>query len=107
MLPQIGCQRTVVEAAKRHRVSTQIAVQRAVAHQVNGGFKYEHRIAVGRVWQAEPDGLVAAGDVTLEAAALVIGPALVGEDGFAGLVIAHEHAVVVLSILIQQTTGDE
>ena len=79
-----------------------------IAHQINGGFKHEHRIATGVVWQAEPDGFVAAGDVTLEAAAaLVIGPALVGEDGFAGFVIAHEHAVVVLSILIQQATSNE
>ena len=97
-----------METAKRHRVSTQIAVQCAVAHQVDGGFKHEHRITVGIVWQAEPDGLVAAGDVALEAAAaLVIGPALVGENGFAGFVIAHEHAVVVLSILIQQATSNE
>lgn len=81
-------------------------------HAGNSGFilgqQDDHGIATGVVWQAEPDGFVAAGDIALEAvAALVIGPALVGEDGFAGFAIAHEHAVVVLCILIQQATGNK
>ena len=108
ILPQVGVQRALVEAAQGHGVAPHLPVQGAEAHKVDGSLEHRHPIQ-GRV-AGEPEGhaFVAAHRVSLEAGAVqVVGTALAGEHRLAAAVPAHEHAVVMKAILVQKASFDE
>ena len=78
------------------------------AHQVDGGLEHHHPGDGGVAGDGEGHAFVAAQHVPLEAGAvLVIGATLAGEPGDALAVPAHEHAVVVLLVLIEQAGVEE
>ena len=108
VLPQVGVQRPLVQSAQGHGVAGDRPVQGAEAHQVDRGLEHRHPIQGGVAGEPEGYAFVAAGGIPLEAgAAQVIGAALAGEYRLAATVPAHEHAVVMQAVLVQQAGLDK
>ena len=108
ILPQVGVQRALVQAAQSHGVAPHLPVQGAEAHEVDGCLEYRHPIQSRVAGEAEGHAFIAAHCVPLEAGAVqVIGAALAGEHRPAAGLPAHEHAVVVQAVLIQKASFDE
>ena len=97
-----------MQAAKSDGIAADLPVQGAEAHQVNRGFKDRHPIQSRVTGQPEGHTLVASGDVPLKAGAIqVISAALIGKSGRPAADSANENAVVMLCVLIQQTSLDK
>ncbi len=108
VLPQVGVQRPLVQSAQGYGVAGNRPVQGAEAHEVDGGLEHRNPIQGGVTGEPEGHALVAAGGIPLEAgAAQVVGAALAGEYRLSSAVPAHEHAVVVQAVLVQQAGLDE
>ena len=108
ILPQVGVQRALVQAAQGHSIAGDRPVQGAEAHQVDGGLEHRHPIQGRVAGQPEGHALVAAHRIPLEAGAVqVIGAALAGEHRLTANLPAHEDAVVVQAVLVEQAGVDE
>ena len=108
VLPEKHRQGAVIQAAQGKCIAVESPVQGTVTHEVDGSLKHIHGPAVRDIRQAEADGFVAASGVAFETAAVpVIGAPQAGEGSLAVPVVADKHAVVMLGILIQQTSVDK
>lgn len=81
------------------------AVERKPAHQVDGRLEHVDIVLCGVTGQAERDPLVAAGNIALERDAAC--PALGGEYRLPGSVASYKNAIVVFSVLIEQSCFDK
>ena len=108
IVPQVGVQPSLIEPTQGHSVGSHLPMEGAEAHQVDGGFEYQHP-GDGRIaGDGKGDAFVAAQHIPFEAdAVLVVGTSFAGEPGLAGVVSPHEHAVVVFLVLIDQTGIEE
>ena len=105
MLPQVGIQYAAMQAAKGDDIAADLPVQGAEAHQVNRGLEDCHPIQGWITGQPEGHILVASGDVPFETSTVQVkSSSFAGEFGFSPAVSADENAVVMLCVLIQQTS---
>ncbi len=108
VLPQIGLQSAIVQAAQGYGIAGDFGVEGAEAHQVDGRFEHRHPIQGRVAGQGKGHAFIAAGDISLEAGAVeVVGTAFAGKSGLATSIFTNEYAVVVSGVLVQQPGPDE
>ena len=103
MILQVRFKRAVIEAAQGYGVD-RLAVEREVAHKVDGGLKHPHLIRRGIVRDGKADILIAACHISAKTFAVsVVGPTQACVFCLPRAVLSDEHAVVMLGVLVQQT----
>ena len=107
MLPQVRPQGAVVQPAKGHGVDGP-PMEREIAHKVDGRLKHPDPLGGGIIRDREADILLAAAHISPEALPVpVIGAPQSGVSRLAGAIPAHEHAVVVDGVLVEEPALQE
>ena len=103
MVFEISVQGPAVQPAEGDGVAVDLRAEGTEAHEVDRGLENRHLLDLRAAGQAEANLLVAAENIPFEAgAAQIAGASLAGKPGLAAAIPADEHAVVVLSVLIEK-----